>query len=90
MILPTRVVRTCSTSIAAVDAAATTGQRTHRMTVDTPEKNPAEPKHSLKRLSVLRRLIGLMAPHKVRFALATISLLIAIPVGVISAIRQDR
>lgn len=54
------------------------------MTVDAPaEKKPPEPKPSLKRLSVLRRLIGLMAPHKVRFALATVSLFIGSGLGLI-------
>ena len=58
------------------------------MTVDAraekpPEPKPPEPKPSLKRLSVLRRLIGLMAPHKGRFALATISLFIGSGLGLV-------
>ena len=48
---------------------------------EKPPEKPPEPKPSLKRLSVLRRLIGLMAPHKGRFALATISLFIGSGLG---------
>jgi ABC transporter fused permease/ATP-binding protein len=58
--------------------------------VEKPAEKPAEKtaekpveKPSLKRLSVLRRLIGLMAPHKGRFALATVSLFIGSAMGLL-------
>lgn len=42
-----------------------------------------EPKPSLKRLSVLSRLISLVTPHKGRFALATLSLFIGSALGLV-------